>query len=91
MNPATKKAMKYSLRERIKESHFEISALTIGMKLELDAMHYYRACAERAQSKDVRQLYEALADWEQDHYRAFQRQLEMLKQDYFEANNFIPM
>ncbi len=30
-------------------------------------------------------------DWEQDHYLAFEKQLEMLKQEYFQANNFIPM
>jgi rubrerythrin len=79
------------IKNRIKDSHFEVSALTIGMKLELDAMKYYRSCAEKAQNEEVEQFYSELADWEQDHYLAFEKQLEVLKQEYFQANNFIPM
>ena len=80
-----------AIKKRIKESHFEVSALSIGMKLEMDAMKYYRSRAEEAQDKDEKQLYRELADWEQDHYRAFKQQLDVLKEEYFEANNFIPM
>jgi rubrerythrin len=80
-----------AIKTRIKESHFEVSALSIGMKLEMDAMNYYRSQSEEAQDKDVKQLYRELAVWEQDHYRAFKQQLDLLKEDYFEANNFIPM
>ncbi len=80
-----------AIKNRIKESHFEVSALTIGMKLEMDAMSFYRSCSEKAQDEEVKQFYIELADWEQDHYRAFKQQLDLLKQDYFEANKFIPM
>jgi rubrerythrin len=79
------------IKRRIKDSHFEVSALTIGMKLELDAMRYYRSCAETADKEDVKRFYTELADWEQDHYHAFEKQLDMLKEDYFQANNFVPM
>jgi rubrerythrin len=79
------------IKRRIKDSHFEVSALTIGMKLELDAMRFYRACAEKADNEDVKKFYTELADWEKDHYHAFEQQLDMLKEDYFQANNFVPM
>jgi len=79
------------IKKRIKDSHFEVSALTIGMKLELDAMQYYRSCAKTAHNEQVRQLYNELAEWEDDHYLAFERQLELLKEEYFMANNFVPM
>ena len=79
------------IKDRIKDSHFEVSALSIGMKLEMDAMNYYRSCAESAHNEQVRQFYNELADWENDHYLAFERQLEMLKEEYFTANNFVPM
>ena len=79
------------IKRRIKDSHFEVSALTIGMKLELDAMRYYRSCAETAENEDVKRFYTELADWEQEHYHAFEKQLDMLKEDYFQANNFVPM
>jgi len=79
------------IKRRIKDSHFEVSALTIGMKLELDAMRFYSACAEKADNEGVKKFYAELADWEKDHYRAFEQQLDMLKEDYFQANNFVPM
>ena len=79
------------VKNRIKDSHFEISALTIGMKLELDALKFYRSCAEKAQDEEVRAFYNELAEWEQGHYLAFEKQLEMLKDEYFQANNFVPM
>jgi rubrerythrin len=79
------------IKNRVKDSHFEVSALTIGMKLELDAVNFYRSCAQKAQGEDVEKLYNELAEWEQDHYVAFQRALDMLKDDYFQANNFVPM
>ncbi len=75
----------------INHSHFEVSALNIGMKLELDAINFYRSRAENAHNEEVKQFYNELAEWEQDHYHAFQRALEMLKEEYFQANNFIPM
>ena len=79
------------IRGRIKESHFEISALTIGMKLELEAMQFYRDQAAKAQSVAARQFYTELAEWEQGHYRAFKAQLDSLKEEYFIANEFVPM
>ena len=79
------------IKSRIKDSHFEVSALTIGMKLELDAMKFYRSCAASARNEKARQFYRELADWEEDHYMAFERELQMLKEEYFQANNFVPM
>jgi rubrerythrin len=79
------------IKRRVNDSNFEVSALTIGMKLELDAMQFYRACAEKADSEDVKDFYNELADWEKDHYHAFEKQLDILKEDYFQANNFVPM
>jgi rubrerythrin len=79
------------IKSRVKDSHFEVSALTIGMKLELDAMNYYRSCAKTAHSDAAKDFFTELAQWEEDHYLAFERQLEALKDEYFQSNNFVPM
>lgn len=79
------------IKQRIKDAHFEVSALTIGMKLELDAMAFYRSCAKKAHNDGVKQFYSELAKWEEDHYLAFEKQLEILKEEYFQANQFVPM
>jgi rubrerythrin len=78
------------IKKRIKNSHFEVSALSIGMKLELDAMNFYRNCAKKATNPDAKAFYNDLAEWEQGHYQAFKSQLDMLKEEYFTANNFVP-
>jgi len=79
------------IRNRIKNSHFEVSALTIGMKLEMEAAGFYRKCAAKATTPAARKFYNELAEWEQGHYQAFKNQLDLLKEEYFAANNFVPM
>jgi rubrerythrin len=80
-----------AIKERIKDSHYEVSVLTIGMKLEMEAVQFYKACAENAESEEAKRFYKELEEWEQDHYHAFQQELDMLKEDYWQANSFIPM
>jgi rubrerythrin len=79
------------IRKRVKDSHLEVSALSIGMKLELEAVNFYRRCAQQAESPEAQQFYSELAEWEEDHYLAFEQQLDQLKDDYFQSNNFVPM
>jgi rubrerythrin len=80
-----------AIKDRIKDSHYEVSVLTIGMKLELEAMTFYRSCAEKAGTKEAKRFYNELADWEQGHYKAFKNELDALKEDYWAANDFVPM
>ena len=79
------------MRKRIKDCHFEISALTIAMKLEMDSVRFYQHCAEQATTKEAKNFYLELAEWEQEHLQSLEQELEMLKEDYWEANHFVPM
>jgi rubrerythrin len=79
------------LKGRIKDAHFEVNALTIGTKLELDAIRFYGECAKNAEDEDARTFYQELVEWERDHFAALNSQLEALKEEYFLANNFVPM
>jgi hypothetical protein len=36
-------------------------------------------------------FYNELAEWEEEHFKAFEQQLDALKEEYFQANNFIPL
>lgn len=78
------------LKDRIGDAHFEMSALSIGMQLELNAERYYREQSEQAQDPNVKDFFRELADWEAGHYRALQRQQESLKEDYWAAGGFAP-
>jgi rubrerythrin len=79
------------IQNRIKTSHFEVSALTIGMKLEMEAAGFYRKCAAKAATPAAKKFYTELAEWEQGHYDSFKNQLDLLKEEYFAANHFVPM
>ena len=79
------------IKDRVKDCHLEISVLTIGMKLELDAINYYLSCAEKAETPEAKQFFRELADWETIHFESFEWELNRLKEGYWQANDFIPM
>jgi len=76
------------IQARIKDAHYEMSALSIGVQLEADAMAFYQAEAQAANSPDVKRFYAELADWEAGHYRALLHQQEELKEGYWSAAGF---
>ena len=77
-----------ALRGRAGEAHYEMSALSIGMQLELGAAQFYRSLAVRATEPALRQVLTELADWETGHYEALQRQQGTLRDDYFNDGGF---
>jgi len=79
------------LTGRIKDTHLEVNALTIGTKLDPVAIRLYGECTKNAEDEEVRAFYSGLVEWEQDHCQALKSELEALKQAYFLANNFVPI
>ncbi len=78
------------IKARIRDAHIEMSALSIGIQLELDAMKFYRSQADTVDDPTARQFYAELAEWESGHYQALTRQQEELKEDYWSAGGFSP-
>lgn len=78
------------IQTRVREAHYEMSALSIGIQLELSAIKFYKAEAEVVRDPTVRAFYTELADWETGHYHALLRQQEVLKEDYWSASGFSP-
>ena len=78
------------IRERLGEAHYEMSALSIGIQLELSAIKFYRAEAAAVTDPTVRSCYTELAEGDTGHYNAMLRQQEMLKEDYWHAGGFYP-
>ncbi len=79
-----------NFKERLKGKHFEISAISIGMKLEMDSYKFYSEMAEQAYDIKLKEFFKSLSDWEKSHYNALNREMESLQNDYFEMNNFAP-
>jgi len=78
------------LKARIKEAHFEMSAVSIAIQLELSAMSFYKEQAGSCSDPAVKHFFQELASWESTHYHALLRQQESLKGDYWSDGGFSP-
>ncbi len=78
------------IQARAREAHYEMSALSIGIQLELASIQFYKAEADAVSDSVVRAFYADLVEWETGHYRALLRQQEALKESYWSASGFAP-
>lgn len=78
------------IKSRIQDAHIEMSALSIGIQLELDAMKFYKSQARAADDPDITNFYNELAEWESGHYHALLKQQEELREDYWSSGGFSP-
>lgn len=88
--PAGSPIFSDELRNRADQANFEVTALSIGAQLEKTAMEFYRSQAEQAEDPVVGNFFIELADWEQTHWRLLTDQLDLLKDDFWSANQFSP-
>ena len=79
-----------AIRERIGTAHMEMSALSIGLQLELDSESFYRKEAQESDNEVISSFFGELADWEAGHYRALKQQMDELKEDYWNNGAFSP-
>lgn len=79
-----------NLKARIRDAHYEMSALAIGIQLELDSMNFYKTQAEEMSDPEIKKFFTELAEWETSHYDALLRQQESLKGDYWSSAGFAP-
>lgn len=79
-----------ALVARVEQAHFEMTALSVGMQLELSAQDFYRAQAEASDDDTARAFFTELASWEASHYQALQTQQESLRDSYWTENRFAP-
>jgi rubrerythrin len=73
-----------------KAKNLEMSALSIGILLETNAIDHYRKQAGLAKDPSVKKFFEDLARWEGDHLRALIAQKQFLMRDIFDAARFEP-
>jgi rubrerythrin len=77
-------------KKRIKDMHFEMSALSIGALLEKNSIEYYRKSAEESDDPELKSLFNYLIQWEQEHLKALIAQQKYLKESYWEDARFFP-
>ncbi len=77
-------------KNRLEGRHFEMSALSIALKLEQDAFQYYQKLSDESDDKKLKDFFSRLSAWEKDHYDALHREISYLEEDYFTENRFSP-
>lgn len=79
------------LKNRIQDKPFEMSALSIGALLETNSIDFYRKMKEEADDPLARELFENLQKWEEKHFEAITKQLNLLKEEYWADAHFTPL
>ncbi len=73
-----------------KNKHFEMSALSVGILLEQNAIDFFRKQHMQARDMKAKKLFKGLADWEGEHLRALLAQKQFLQREIFAAARFEP-
>ena len=79
-----------AIKSRIQGAHYEMTALSIGIQLEMGAMKFYEQAAKETSDPELSRFFRELSEWEGTHYRALLRQQDTLKEDYWSASGFTP-
>jgi len=78
------------IKGRLKDAHFEMSALSIAIQMELSAVNFYRDRAGESDNTTVKEFFTELSQWESGHYNALLNQQQALKEDYWSDGGFSP-
>lgn len=67
-----------------------LSVFGIALELEKSSMDYYSEMAKTSTNKNLKSLYELLAQWEKTHYTQFDSVYKELKEDWWSTQNYAP-
>ncbi len=74
-------------KEAIKDKHYEVSTLRIGMKLESESAKFYREFADKVESPQVKEFLHYLSAWENGHFEHLKKQLGFIEEHYMTQNS----
>jgi rubrerythrin len=67
-----------------------MGALSVGLTLETNAMAHFIQAAGTADSREIRDFYRFLADWEQQHFDALNALYAAIRTDFWGTSGFAP-
>lgn len=79
------------LRESLKSTWFDSSALNIGVMLEQRAVNFYTEERDKTDDSELRELFDWLIKWEQGHLNALLKIENDLKEQYWFDQGFWPL
>jgi rubrerythrin len=67
-----------------------LSVFSIGIKMEKESIKFYEDAKEKTDLDQAEKLYDILIDWEYNHLRSFEKQYDMLKENWWHEQGFAP-
>ena len=86
----TQQVFSDQFRAQAQGAAFETAVLSVGMTLESRAIAYFSSAAETTPEREVKEFYQFLADWEQQHLSALQALTDTVRGDFWEKSGFSP-
>lgn len=90
-------------KKQLAGRHWEMSVLSIAVRLELDSVRFYRELAGENEAfsdpvlseggtapGELKKFFLELAEWEGTHLDSLEREIAFLQDAYWEENNFSP-
>ncbi len=77
-----------AFKDFVKDKEFEISALSIAMKLELESEQFYKKISKETNNKELSDFFQYLADWEKGHFEALKKQNSFFENYYKSRYSF---
>lgn len=78
----------FSREFKDKVADFDMTALSIGIKLELESEKFYRDTARDTGVEKVKTLFNRLAEWEKEHYNYLHKQIGFFNSYYTNKYSF---
>lgn len=79
------------LKESLKTTWFDSSALNIGVMLEQRAIHFYEEEKKKTQDPDLQKLFTWLVEWERGHLETLLKIEREVKEEYWFDQGFWPL
>ncbi|MEW5818498.1 MAG: ferritin family protein [Spirochaetota bacterium] len=76
--------------KRIKDKHYEMSALSIGILLEQSSIDFYGKMKSTTKDPKLKSLLTVLVNWEKKHLEALVKQQKLFMSAYWEKARFQP-
>jgi len=76
--------------KRIKDKHYEMSAVSIGILLEQNSIDFYSKMKSKAKNAKLKTLLSVLITWEKKHLEALVKQQKLFMSAYWEDARFQP-
>ena len=83
--------LNHEFMDRLKESYFDSSAISIALTLEEKAFKFYQEAERQTDDPEGKKLFRWLTEWEMEHHERLRGLDEEMREEFWSNSNFWPM